>query len=303
MNILLSIFAADILPIFLIAAVGFLLARFLDTSVKTLSRVVFNALVPCLTFNLLVTSKMTGSDFGRMALFCVLLMLAIGLLGRLVALPLHLDRPALIGFLLVVIFSNSGNYGMPVVLFAFGREALSHSVAYFVASSVLSNTFGVFLAATGRRSLRQALRGITNVPAIYGVSDAAVVLASGLTLPLAVTRPIELLSNAALPMMMLALGMQLERASLPERPLVVLVAVVLSLLVAPIVALGLVQVLGLAGAARQAAVIQASMPAAVVTTILALEFDVAPAFVTSVVFATTIVSPFTLTALIAYLQR
>ena len=303
MNILFTIFAADILPIFIIAGVGFLLARFLEASVKTLSRVVFNALVPCLTFNLLVTSKMTGTDFGRMALFCLLLMLAIGLIGRLAAVPLGLDRPSLIGFLLVVIFSNSGNYGMPVVLFAFGRDALSHSAAYFVASSILSNTFGVFLAATGRRTLRQALMGITRVPAIYGVVAATLVVASGLTLPLAVTRPIELLSNAALPVMLLVLGMQLERASLPDRPAVVCVAVVLSLVVAPIVALGLGRLLGLAGAARQAAVIQASMPAAVVTTILALEFDVAPTFVTSVVFATTVISPFTLTALIAYLQR
>ena len=217
--------------------------------------------------------------------------------------PFHLERPALVAFLLVVMFSNGGNYGMPVVLFAFGRDALSHSVAYFVASSLVSNTFGVFLAATGRRTLRQALIGITKVPAIYGVVAATLVVSSGLTLPLAVTRPIELLSNAALPVMLLVLGMQLERASLPDRPAVVFVAVVLSLVVAPVVALGLVRVLGLAGAARQAAVIQASMPAAVVTTILALEFDVAPTFVTSVVFATTIASPFTLTALIAYLQR
>jgi predicted permease len=45
------------------------------------------------------------------------------------------------------------------------------------------------------------------------------------------------------------------------------------------------------------------MPVAVVTTILALEFDVAPAFVTSVVFASTVLSPLTLTPLIAYLQK
>ena len=40
----------------------------------------------------------------------------------------------------------------------------------------------------------------------------------------------------------------------------------------------------------------------VVTTILALEFDVAPAFVTSAVFVTTVLSPFTLTPLTAYLR-
>ena len=76
----------------------------------------------------------------------------------------------------------------------------------------------------------------------------------------------------------------------------------LCLVVAPIVALSLTWVLGLEGPARQAAVVQASMPAAVVTTVLALEFEVAPAFVTSVVFLTTVLSPLTLAPLIAYLR-
>jgi len=45
------------------------------------------------------------------------------------------------------------------------------------------------------------------------------------------------------------------------------------------------------------------MPTAVITTILALEFNVLPNFVTSVVCVTTLLSPLTLTLLIAYLQR
>jgi predicted permease len=79
------------------------------------------------------------------------------------------------------------------------------------------------------------------------------------------------------------------------------VAVVLSLIVAPLVALGLTSVLGLSGPARQAGVILASMPVAVVTTILALEFEIAPSFVTSAVFVSTLLSPLTLTPLIAFL--
>ena len=73
MNLLLSIFINDIVPIFAIAGVGFLLARHFDASVRTVSRVSFNALSPCLVFDQLVTSNLTGSEFGRMALFCVLL--------------------------------------------------------------------------------------------------------------------------------------------------------------------------------------------------------------------------------------
>ena len=170
MNLLFSIFTADILPIFLIAGVGFLLARKMQASVKTLAHVSFYALTPCLAFKLLITAKMTGPQVGRMALMAVLVAGTMGLLARLTAIPLGLNP-----------------------------------------------------------------------------------------------------------------------------------AVTLSLVVAPLVALALASLLGLSGPTRQAGVALASMPVAVITTILALEFDVAPAFVTNAVFVSTLLSPLTLTPLIAYL--
>jgi len=97
--------------------------------------------------------------------------------------------------------------------------------------------------------------------------------------------------------------MQLERVTWPERPDMVVAASLLSLVATPLAAFGVAHLLGLQGPALQAGVLQASMPTAVVTTILALEFDVAPGFVTSVVCVTTLLSPITLTVLIAYLQR
>jgi hypothetical protein len=301
--VLVSIFASDILPIFVIAGVGFVLARLLGASVKTLSHTVFYALVPCLVFNMLVTSNMTGLEFGRLALFNILVLAVMGLIARGVALPLRLGRPELSAFLMVVMLSNTGNYGLPVVLFAFGQEALAQATAFFVLGSLLTYTVGVFVAATGRRSLGQALAGLVRVPALYAVGAAAIVLLSGAHLPLAVTRPLTLLSGAALPMMILVLGMQLERAAWPDRPALVAIAVVLSLVVAPFVALGLAGLVGLTGPARQAGVALASMPVAVMTTILAVEYEIAPAFVTSAVFLSTLLSPFTLTPLIAYLRR
>jgi len=72
--------------------------------------------------------------------------------------------------------------------------------------------------------------------------------------------------------------------------------------VAPLVALGLTALLGITGPARQSAVILSSMPVAVITTILALEFEMDPEFVTSAVFLSTLASPLTLTPLIAYLR-
>ena len=301
-QLLLSIFVSDLLPVFAIAGVGFLLARFAGVQVQTVSRLTFHALAPALVFNTLANSTAESSQVGRMTLFYVLVALSAATMARLAAIPLRLDRRALSAFMLVVVCSNSGNYGLPVTLLAFGREALTFASVYFVASSIFSYTGGVLLAASGRRSLRDAIVGIARVPAVYGAMAAALTLSLGIHLPGAVMAPITLLSEAAVPMMILVLGMQLERASRPERPGVVAAAVLVSLVLTPLAALGIAHLVGLQGAALQAGVLQTSMPTAVITTILAVEFDVVPDFVTSVVFVSTLLSPLTVTLMIAYLQ-
>ena len=299
MTLLLSIFANDVLPIFIVAAVGFAVARVLKADVRTLSRITFNALSPCLVFHLLVTSSLSASDFIRMTALAVMVIVGIGLVARLVTLPLRLDRALTSAFLIVVMFSNSGNYGLPVVLFAFGRDALAHATVYFVANAVATYTLGVFLASAGRRSIGQAARGVLRVPAVWGVVAAGTVVGLGIPMPPAIMRPVELLSGAALPTMILVLGMQLERSAWPDRPALVALAGALSLVVTPLLAVGAAQLLGLTGVARQAAIVQSGMPSAVLTTILAIEFDVEPSFVTACVMLSTLASPITVTLLIA----
>ena len=302
MNVFASIFADDILPIFLVAAAGYLRARHTGAQVKTLSAVSFNVLSPCLVFDQLVQSRIDSSVFGRMFVFCILLTAVMGLVAWVAAAPLRLNRQTFTSFLLVVMFSNSGNYALPVALFAFGREALAYASVYFVASAIVTYTVGVGVAASGHGSVWRALAGIVRVPALWAVAAAGLIMVTRTTVPLAILRPITLLSEAAIPVMLLILGIQLERAALPDRPAAVGVAVALSLLVGPLVGIGLTLVLGLTGLARQVAIVGASMPAAVITTVLALEFDLDPSFATGAVFLSTILSPFTLVLLIAYLK-
>lgn len=301
-SLVLTILLDDLVPIFVVAAVGFVLARRWHVDVKSLSRVTFNALGPCLIFHLLVTSSVSATEAGQVVLYTVLFVVGIGVVARLAAVPLGLSRPDRAAFLIVVMFSNAGNYGMSVVLFAFGQEHLARAALYFVTSALLMFTLGVVVASSGRQGIGPALRGALRVPALYGVLAAAAVMGTGTTLPPGLMRPIELLSDAAIPCMLLVLGMQLERGTWPERPIVVAVASVLALVVAPALGFGLAAALGLEGPARQAVIVQSGMPSAVITTILALEFDVAPAFVTAVVVATTALSPVTVTILIALVK-
>jgi len=299
---LLSILVSDILPIFAIALIGFLLERRVAGSVRTLSAITFNALSPCLVFNQLVTSRLSGSEVGTMALYCVLLTAGMGIAGCFSAMMLGLERKELSSFLLVVLFSNSGNYALPLILFAFGSEALAHASVYFVTSAILVYTVGVFIAARGGQDLAGAAKRLLRVPALYALAAAGLLSVLHVTTPKALMRPVGMLSDAALPMMLLILGMQLKRAVVPHRPRVVGTAVALSLIVSPIIGVGLSLLLGFSGAARASAITLASMPAAVVTTVLALEFDLDSSFVTSTVFASTLLSPLTLVPIIAWLR-
>ncbi|MFB3852809.1 MAG: AEC family transporter [Vicinamibacterales bacterium] len=302
MHLFLSIFANDVLPIFIVTAAGFLFARVLGGDVRTLSRVTFNVLSPCLVFTLLVTSEIGAGAFARMTAAAVIVVLATGITTRAIALPMGMDRQTLSALLLVVMFSNNGNYGLPVVLFAFGQEAMAQASVYFVANAVLTYTLGVFLASAGRRSAPDALRGVLRVPAVYGVVAAALVMTTGARPPLAVERAVALLADAAVPLMIFVLGMQLDRGAWPKRPALVALAACLSLVVMPMVAVPVSHLLGLTEAARQAAVVQAGMPSAVLTTIIANEFDVAPDFVTACVLVSTLASTVSVTLLILYLR-
>lgn len=301
-RLLFSIFVADLLPVFVIAAVGFVLARHARIPAQAIARLTFHALAPALVFDALAASVVDSRQFGRMALFYVLVAGTAACVARLLAALLRLDRQMRTAFMLVTVCSNSGNYGLPVTLLAFGREALAFASVYFVSSSIFSYTGGVLLAASGRRGLREALAGLRRVPAVYAAVAAVVSLLFGLTPPAVATTPIGLLADAAVPMMILVLGMQLERASMPSHPGAVAAAVLLSLVLTPLAGLTIAGAIGLEGPAYQAGALQASMPTAVITAILAMEFDVEPDFVTGVIFVSTLLSPLTVTLMIAHLQ-
>ena len=76
---------------------------------------------------------------------------------------------------------------------------------------------------------------------------------------------------------------------------------VLRLVAAPLFALALNLAFRLQGPAFQAGILESAMPTAVILTVLATEYDVDPSFVSTAVFTTTLLSPITITPLLAYL--
>jgi malate permease and related proteins len=301
LNNLLALFANNILPIFLAAGAGFLAQRIWQVNPRSLSQVAFYIFSPNLIFHLLTSSQLATDDVLRMAGFAlVVTMLLAGLawwFGRLI----RLERRMLIAVILTVMFSNAGNYGLSLNLFAFGETGLAHASIFFVVSAILMYTVGVFIASLGSSTIGHALLGLFKVPAVYAVVLALLFNRFNWELPTSLDRTVSLLGNAAIPVLLVLMGVQLAGSQWNGQKLAMTVSNSLRLVASPLIALLLAIPFGLEGAARQAGVSEAAMPTAVITIVLATEFDVEPAFVTGVVFTSTLLSPLTLTPLLAYL--
>ncbi|GAB4164128.1 MAG: AEC family transporter [Candidatus Promineifilaceae bacterium] len=302
MNDVLSVLSQNILPIFVAAGIGVALRRWTDIDKQALSRLAFYALGPCLVFSSLVESRLTGGEVARLTGFALAAVAAMGGLSLLVSRLLSFSRQEQAALALVVMFTNSGNFGLTLNQLRYGDAGLSRAVVYFTVSTVLVFTLGIFVASLGQMDWRTALRRVLQMPAFYAVILALIVYGFHIPLPSFVARGIEIAGEGSIPVMLIVLGMQLaDLRSVGDARLAV-PAVALRLLVAPLVALGLAALIGLRGTGYAVSILQASLPTAVITTILATEFDVNPSGVTTVVLLTTLLSPITLTLAITLLR-
>ncbi len=300
---LLTTFANNLLPIFLVSGAGFLLGKFLTVDSRSLGRVVFYVFSPLLVFDLMIKSTLNLRQAFTTIAFTASIIAVMGTLAFLLGKLFRLERPYLLAVILTVAFGNTGNYGLPLVKFAFGDDALAVASLFYVTTTILFNTIGVVIASLGHMDLKSALLGLFKLPIIYGVVLALLIKGIGIQLPLPISRTIEIAANGAIPVMLILLGLELTRIQWSHNFRALGLGVLLKLLIAPLVGLLLASLFGLQHTARQGSVLEGAMPAAVATTVVATEYKLEPSLVTAIVFLGTVLSPLTLTPLIVYLAR
>ncbi len=302
-NELLVTFANNILPILLISGAGFLLGKTFAIDSRSLGRVVFYIFSPLLVFDLLINTQLQSGEIFTTMGFAIAVSLTVGLLALLFGRLFRFDRPMLMAVILTSAFGNTGNYGLPLVSFAFGEDALAFATLFFVTNSVMFNTIGVLVASLGHMDFKTALSGLFKVPTVYAVLLAILLNHFQLTLPVALGRTVDMASNGSIPIMIVLLGLELSRVKWSHNVGVLGLSAGLRLLAGPAVGFLLAALFGLQGPARQGNVIESAMPAAVTNTVLATEYGLDSSLVTAMVFLGTILSPLTLTPLLVYLGK
>jgi predicted permease len=298
---LLSVLVEIVLPVFLIIGAGFLTARVKSLDAHTLSRVALYIMGPALVFSKLVETTLTRTDLSQIVVFTVTGTLLVMALSWVVARLMRLDQSTESAFVLTSSFVNSGNYGLPLVLFAFGQDGLERALIYFVTGAFMVNTLAVFVASRGKARVTTSFINIFKVPMIYAIAIAFAVRATGFVVPDFIFQPLEMVGDAAIPLMLLLVGVQLARSSVRSQVGLICAAASVRLVGGAVVGIVLAALLGLSGVTRQACIVEHATPTGVMTSILALEFGTDPEFVTGVIFATTLASIATMTLLVAWL--
>lgn len=300
---LFNTFANNLLPIMLIAAAGYVLGKTFTVDSRTIGRMVFYIFSPLLVFNLMVTSQLNLKQALTSVEYTAAVIVIMGSIAFILGKLFRLQRAHLLAVILTVAFGNTGNYGLPLVKFAFGDEALAVASIFYVTTTILFNTVGVVIASLGHLDLKSAILGVFKLPILYAVTIALVIKGFGIQIPLPLSRTIEIAANGAIPAMIILLGLELTRIEWSHSLRAVSLGVATKLLIGPLVGLFLAGLFGLQGHTRQGSVIEAAMPAAVATTVVATEYKLEPSLVTAIVFFGTVFSPLTLTPLIVYLAR
>ena len=130
----------------LLAGTGFLLGKTFPIDSRSVGRLIFYVFSPALVFNLLLHNQIPPDELALTVGYATFMFAVVGGLAYLISRLLRLPRSLMIVVVLTAMFGNSGNYGLSLVAFAFGQDALAFASIFFVMSSIVFNTIGVLIA-------------------------------------------------------------------------------------------------------------------------------------------------------------
>ncbi len=282
--------SAIIAPLFVVAAIGFAWGRAgkpFDTT--AIGALVLNIGIPCLIFSTLTRLEVSPVAFGRMAGAFTVAMFANLALGAVVLRLMKLSPGT---YLPALTFSNNGNMGLPLCLFAFGEAGLALAMATSVISSIGNYTIGIGLVS-GRPPIQALFRNVY----IYVIFAALIFMVTGVRPPDWATNTVDLIGKMSIPLMLLALGVTLARLEITSFRRSLTLAL-LRLSIGFVLGVGVAAAFGFTGAARGVLILQCAMPVAVINYLYASRFDRQPEEIASMIVISTAISFATLPALL-----
>jgi len=197
-----------VFPIFAIVAVGYLYSRWRQPDMTSANQINMTILLPALIFHVLSGKDFQLAEYGWLALGAAAIVLGSGLLALPVAKASGLSFKT---FVPPMMFTNSGNIGLPLAVFAFGEQALPAAVVLFLVENGLHFTLGTYLMdhrAPLHKVLVQPIVAATLIGMVFSLFRWGV--------PTPLRETVNLLGQASIPLLLFSLGTRLTSVDFRE---------------------------------------------------------------------------------------
>ena len=265
---------ATLLPVFLIAGCGTLYGRFRTPDIRGLNTLNMELFVPMLVFAVLADRQAPLADYASLALAGAVVVLGSGIVLWPVAKWLKLETKT---FLPPMMFNNSGNMGIPLLVLAFGEKALPAAVVLFIIEMLLHFSVGLYML-----SPHTPLWRLLRMPIVLASLAGLAVNLGGIPLPGWFLEALHMLGGVCIPLMLFALGVRMLDIDFSDWKTGLLGAV-LCPLSGLVLAVPLIWWLGLSGLQAAALWVFAALPPAVLNYLVAEQYRQEPHKVASLV--------------------
>ncbi|WP_020558284.1 AEC family transporter [Thiofilum flexile] len=190
-----------IFPVFACAGIGAAYGYRFRINLGVINQINMDVFTPLLIFWVLIDKPFAWGAYVTLALAGTVVVLGSGL----VLLPLvWLFKINAKTFLPPMMFNNSGNMGLPLMLFAFGETALQAGVVLFLVEMILHFTVGMFILDHRTRPWT-----LLKMPMIQATILGLIFSTLHITLPAPIANTLKLMGQVAIPLMLFALGVRL----------------------------------------------------------------------------------------------
>lgn len=265
-----------VLPVFLIIAVGAVYAKKFKPDIGWINKVNLDVFIPALIFSGLSSSEFELVNYLGLAIGSLVVVIGSGLILWPLVKPLKVSAKT---FLPPMMFNNTGNMGIPLLVLAFGEEALPAAITIFVTVNLLHFTLGVYILDNQTK-----LTSIFKNPIILASFIGLAFSFLDFNLPEFLATPTDMLGKISIPLMLFALGVRLLDVDLSDMKLGIVGAiacpasgVLLAYLIAPF--------LNLPDQQWGILLVFAALPPAVLNFMLAEKYQQEPQRVASIVLA------------------
>lgn len=295
------VFINVVLPVILIFLSGYVLQKWKRVDIKSLSTVVIYVMTPSLVFHTFYRTDL-DLQYLYIVLFSLLLMATLWVLNKWYCKVVKHSPSTESALALSTVFMNAGNYGTPIVLFAYGETAFAYAISVMVTQALLMNFFGVYLAAKGKSGFKAALHSLFRLPTPYAIIIAISLNGLNITLPSNLVAVFELVSQATIPTIMIILGMQMATISSQQFQWgKISYGVIVRLLISPVIAFAFTMLFPIDPLLVKVLIVTSAMPSAATMVMYSIQFDTQPQLVSSITLISTIGSIITLSVLLTIL--